>query len=170
MLAKSCQALEQGIRKVEKILSTISGFLLVGLMVLGAADVIGRYVFNRPIMGTFEISEILMAVMVFLGWAYTQAQRGHIRVDLLVSRYPPRLQAMVEFVILFLVLVVFCLIAWKAASIARQEWQEQRLVSTILIPRAFFTPFVTLGAFALCVELIIQMIHLLPKMRTKKGV
>ena len=37
----------------------------MGLMFLGAADVVGRYFFNMPIKGAYEYSEILLAGVVF---------------------------------------------------------------------------------------------------------
>ena len=163
-MAKKAQALEKGIRKTENILISIGMVMLFMLMVLGASDVIGRYVFNRPILGTLEVGQILMAGVVLLGWAYTQAKRGHIRVELVTTHYPPRIRAILDFVSSLLALALFSLIAWQSVLTAILRWQRQELVHIIDIPLAPFMFFVSLGAFFLCLELIIQMIHLLPQM------
>ena len=47
------------------------------MMLLGTADVTGRYIFNKPILGTAEIFGILLPAIVLLGLAYTQEAQAH---------------------------------------------------------------------------------------------
>ena len=56
-------------------LKIIMAVFLFVMMVLTAADVIGRYVFNAPISGAFEIVQYLMALVVFL-FLLTHLNRG----------------------------------------------------------------------------------------------
>src|SRR4030066_331803 len=92
------QRLEKSIGIVCNILRYVGVGMLFVLMMLGAADVVGRYLFNSPIQGTMEVSELLLAGIVFFGWAYTQAARGHITVDLFFSRIPSRGQAILKII------------------------------------------------------------------------
>lgn len=46
------------------VLAPLSALTLMAIMVLMVADVGGRYLFNRPIRGAYEITEFLMCVMV----------------------------------------------------------------------------------------------------------
>jgi TRAP-type C4-dicarboxylate transport system permease small subunit len=165
LLVRKAKVIEKVIGKTENILCAIGVGMFFVLMLLGAGDVIGRYVFNRPILGAQEISQILMAAMVFLGWSYTQAMRANIRVELVISHFSSRVRAITNFATLFLSLVLFSLIVWRGAVIAMQCWKEHRLIETIYITSAPFHFLVSLGAFVLCLEFIIQMIHLLPDMR-----
>jgi TRAP-type C4-dicarboxylate transport system permease small subunit len=165
VLLRNAGAFEKGIRSAESILSFIGMGMLFVLMLLGSSDVIGRYVFNKPILGTLEISQILMAGMVFLGWAHTQAMRANVRMELVISHLPSQVRAIVEFATLFLSLALFSFIAWQAAVIAISYWKEHRLIETIYISSAPFQFLVSFGAFVLCLEFIIQMLHLLPEMR-----
>ena len=142
--------------------------MLLVMMLLGAGDVIGRYVFNSPIMGTMDISQLLMGGIVFFGWAYTLSRKAHVSVDLVFAHYPPQAQAIVEFTMLLLSLALFSLILWQAGSIAMIDWQAGRLVQIVHIPVAPFKFFIPFGAFFLCLECIIQMVHLAPEMRGKK--
>ena len=57
------------------------------LMLITTADVVGRGFFNKPIAGTFELSEYMLAVIILLGAAYTQQVKGHVAVDFLTSRF-----------------------------------------------------------------------------------
>jgi TRAP-type C4-dicarboxylate transport system permease small subunit len=47
------------------ILAPLSALTLVAIMLVMVADVTGRYLFNRPIRGAYEVTEFLMCVMVF---------------------------------------------------------------------------------------------------------
>jgi TRAP-type C4-dicarboxylate transport system permease small subunit len=159
---------EKGIRYAGNILVVIGGVMFLVLMFLGASDVIGRYAFNKPIFGALEISEALMAGIVLLSWAYTQKTMGHVRVELFISRYSPRARAIVNFVGLLLSLALFTAIARQSTILALTFWQEHRVFPTMGIPATPFHFFVPVGAFFICLEFIIQMIHLIPEMSRGK--
>lgn len=149
----------QRISRIMNLANSTAKVMLLVLMILGSVDVIGRYTFNKPVWGTFEFNQILLAGIVFFSLAYTLAVGGHIKVDLVVSRLHPRVQAAIDFFTSFLMLILFALLAWQSAIIAIRYWKAGRLVSLILINAAPFQGFVTLGALLLCLELIVQMIH-----------
>lgn len=46
-------------------------------------DVVMRYVLRIPFLGAYEISEVAMALIVFLALPYCAAIGGHVSVDLL---------------------------------------------------------------------------------------
>lgn len=156
---------ENGIRYAEYVFTGISGLCFVALMFLGTADVIGRYVFNSPITGTYEISQVLMAGVVLLGWAYTMKTGGHVRVELVISRFPSRLRAIIDFVMMLLSLALFIMITWRSIFLVLQYMEEHRVLQTLNIPVYPFFGLVPVGAFFLCLEIIIQMIYLVPAFR-----
>jgi TRAP-type C4-dicarboxylate transport system permease small subunit len=159
------QALEKTIRNTGNILCAIGMGMLLVLMLLGAGDVIGRYLFNKPVTGTMEVSSILLAGIVFFGWAYTQAVGGHVKVEIFFSRFPPLVQTAVSLLTLFISLILFSLITWQGARMAMIYWKAGRLIDVIYVPIAPFQLFVSLGALVLCLELAIQLLHLLPQVR-----
>ena len=52
-------------------------------MVYTVADVILRYIFNRPFSGSIEVTEFAMSAIVFLGIACCGWLGGHVAVDIL---------------------------------------------------------------------------------------
>ena len=165
MTSRISQRFEKSINIADNILRYIGVGMLFVLMALGAGDVMGRYVFNRPILGTMEISEALLAGVLFFGWAYTQATRGHVRVNLLLPRFSPRARSITDIVNLSLGLVLFGLIGWQAAKIAIVYWKANRLIDVIMVPLAPFQMFVSVGALFLCLEFIVQMLQSVTEMR-----
>lgn len=162
------RAFEKGVRFAEIGLGFAGALMLLAMMVIGAWDVAGRYLFNRPVTGALETSSILMGGMVFLGWAYTLAQKAHTTVDIIFLLYPPRVQAFLSFLMMFLTLILFALIAWQSIAVAMGDWSRGKLVKVILIPIAPFKFLVSLGAIFLCLESIIQMVHLVTKISSKR--
>jgi TRAP-type C4-dicarboxylate transport system permease small subunit len=139
--------------------------MLFVLMGLGSADVLGRYFLNRPIVSAGEINQILLAGVVFFGWADSLASDAQVKLDLLVERFGPLAQAVTDFVTCFLALGLFVIITWQSARMALNYWRSNRLVDVIMVNQGFFQAFVTLGAFLMCLELIIRMTHHAVQMR-----
>ncbi len=158
-MSGKARALEKGISRTSNILSLIGVGMLFILMLQGAADVIGRYVFNKPIIGTMERAEVLLALTVFLGWGYTQNAKAHIDVKFFVARFSHRVRALVNVVTTFLVLVLFILIVWQSAVMAKAYYETGRLIYVIHWPLAPFTLVVCLGALVVCLVLIMQMVQ-----------
>jgi TRAP-type C4-dicarboxylate transport system permease small subunit len=58
--------------------------VMLPLMVaLTFTDVIGRRLFNMPVYGANDITEHMMAIIIFAGLPLLTMQRGHLSVDLL---------------------------------------------------------------------------------------
>ena len=153
------QRFDKAVRRVTNILCYIAVAMLAALMLLGTFDVIGRYFFNKPIKGALEIGGILLAGIVLFGLAYTSSIERHVRVDTFILLFPPRLQAIIGCVISFLSLIIFCLIGWQGAELALQSWERQTSIDVFFIPIAPFQLFVSVGALAVCLELIVQIRH-----------
>jgi TRAP-type C4-dicarboxylate transport system permease small subunit len=102
------------IRVVSRVLGYVATGFMIVLMMLTVVDVFLRYFFNAPITGTTEISRLLMIIIVFpaLGWA--AIDRAHIRVDLIVSRIPARLQAIFGSITFLFALVTYVIITWRS--------------------------------------------------------
>ena len=78
------------IHHISRGLAGIAVILILLMMVSTTADVGGRYLFNNPIPGTFELNRTLLVFVVFLTLGYAQLMKRHIRVELLPTRLPPR--------------------------------------------------------------------------------
>ena len=76
-------------------LSAAAGWAALAFMAgVGAADVLGTALLDRPMPGTFEMSEQALAAVIFLGLLHTQIRQTHIVVDILTERlrgWPARL-------------------------------------------------------------------------------
>ena len=74
--------------RVDHWFAGVAGAITFALMVLTTFDVIGRYVFNAPIFGAFEFTEIFMGAIVFFALAAATTGRDHIVVTLVYGVFP----------------------------------------------------------------------------------
>ena len=67
----------------------LAALLLVAMTGLTTLDVVGRYLFNSPVTGAFELTELMLAALIFAGLPLATERDEHVDVDLLDSFLPP---------------------------------------------------------------------------------
>jgi TRAP-type C4-dicarboxylate transport system permease small subunit len=132
-------------------LGYIAAVILGFMMMLTVVDVFFRYVLNAPLTGAIEMSELLMVVLVFPALGWIAIERSHIRVDLLVTTWPKRIQYIVEIITLLLALGTYAYITWQSILESRQV---DMATSLLAIPEAPFHWVMTAGFFMLCLAII----------------
>jgi TRAP-type C4-dicarboxylate transport system permease small subunit len=69
-------------RAAAQLLGYAAAMTLLVMMLVTCADVAGRYLFNRPIQGAFELTEMLLAAMIFTALPLVTVRDEHVTVDL----------------------------------------------------------------------------------------
>ena len=92
------------------------GAVAITLMMLHiTADVVGKFVFSRPLPGTIPIvSQYYMVVAAFLPLALVERQTGHISVEILYTALPAGLRAILTIFATALGAVVFAAMSWAS--------------------------------------------------------
>jgi TRAP-type transport system small permease protein len=62
------------------------------MMALTFADVVARYLLNRPIRGGFEITELTLLVLIFAGLPLVSHADEHVTMDFIDRLLPGRLR------------------------------------------------------------------------------
>jgi TRAP-type transport system small permease protein len=75
-------------RWVGPVLAFVAAALLMALMLLTCLDVGGRYFLNRPVSGAFELTEMMLAALIFAGLPLVSLRGEHVTVDLFDSVTP----------------------------------------------------------------------------------
>ena len=94
-------------------MASLIGTICVGLMMLHVTvDVIGRYLFNAPLIGTIVIvGHYYMIILVFMALGMAEEKRAHISVELLTDLMPRSVQGWLSVFSGLLTTAVFCLLA-----------------------------------------------------------
>jgi TRAP-type C4-dicarboxylate transport system permease small subunit len=159
-------ALQTFRRFVEKIVyyTAAAGMIFViPLMLLTTGDVLGRSFFNKPIAGTFELSEFMLAIIILLSAAYTQQVKGHVSVDFLTSRFPPRVQRTLQVLTTLLSLAIVTIVVWQGFVLGVEE---KAVTDQLRIPKAPFKILVGICGALLWLQLFFDLVD---AVRGRKG-
>jgi TRAP-type C4-dicarboxylate transport system permease small subunit len=140
-------------------LEWIAAVALLAMIAVTTVDVIGRYIFARPLPGAYQIIEVLMAVLIFTGLPLVTASREHLSAGLIntTRRFVLRLQdASTQ-----AVGAIFCGLLAYQLFIAAGEYAAtgQKLDHTIRIPMsiiAYFMMAMTLATMAVFLALLFR--------------
>lgn len=105
-------------------LSILSGFATLLIIVVVCLDVAGRFLFNAPLHGGVEMSELLMVVLVFFGLAAAQQQRQNYSIELLTRHFPEWLQRCFELAGYIACLAIVILLAWPSSKQAIASFER----------------------------------------------
>lgn len=73
-----------------RVLKLIVVLCMLGMVVMVFGNVVMRYAFNSGLTISEELSRWLFVLMVFLGSLIAMRERGHLGLDLLIKKLPPR--------------------------------------------------------------------------------
>ena len=124
------------------------------LMLLVVADVVG-YQFGAPIKGTPEISEFMIVIVVFLALAWCAVTRKHVRVDILVSRFSTKVQAILDSITLLAALAIYGIMTYRSVL---ESMSVHNVTSLLRLPHAPFYWIMTVGLAVFCLSIIAQVI------------
>jgi TRAP-type C4-dicarboxylate transport system permease small subunit len=147
------------IKKTNYAIALIGGVVVFLTIFSTTIDVIGRF-FNRPLTFISETSEIALAVMVFLGWAYTQMEKGHISIDLVYNYCPQKVKRILSMINPIFGIVLMGLMGYQGVIFSLQSKSSHEVSDSLHMVLWPFKFLIAVGAFMMCAQLIIDMIDM----------
>ena len=110
--------------------------IVVILMAMVVADIFGRKVLNKPVPMSYEVGAFMLVFIVFLGLAYSQRQKAHIRVEILTLRMPPKIRAAMDLVAYTLGIAIYGLIFYETFKWSYHSYEIGEYVAGLVnIPK-----------------------------------
>lgn len=131
---------------------------VVVMMLLSCADVALR-LFGAPIPGTYEMVGFLGTVIISFALAYTSIQRGHVAVELIFDKLPPRVQCFVEAAGNLTGAALFGLMAWQSLAYGTDLRHSGGVSLTLQLPVYPFAYGIALGSGMPALVLLIDFIR-----------
>lgn len=139
------QIAQKYIYPIPSIMSRIGSYVLFLMMFLTVADVFLRKVFAKSILGTVEITEFMMVILVFFGLAQAEVEDGNVRVDIVMQRFSERGQLIIEMVTQFCCFLLFVFMTWYSFTYAGSKVGSGEVSQDLWIPVYPFVYLVALG-------------------------
>jgi len=152
---------------LDRVLGAAAAILLFVLMMITTVDVIGRYIFNWPLRGGFELTELLLLTLIFAGLPLVSRADEHVTLDfvdaLLGERGRVFLRRLVDIVCGLIILGLAWRVYVKAGKIA--GYGDTTDVLQILVG-----PFVYFMAGMVAVTAVVHLVRaFLPAPETPKA-
>lgn len=128
--------MDRVITHIRQMIEYLLMFSLLMMVVINFADVIGRHLFNHPIFGIQDLTEHLMAVVVFCGLPLVTMAGTHLTVDLFDKLTQSSGMRWWKQVITLLMTVILCLISWTFLQSALEAHSIADVSPELRLPRA----------------------------------
>lgn len=149
---------------VEAVFTWVAVAVTAVTMVLTTADALGRYLFNRPIDGAFEITaDYLLVALVFLATSYSYRTGSFVRVTFFLERVPARVRGVADHLAQCLSVLIAVGLLVSASMQARRTLASGTLSTSMLAYP--LGPAHVVGALGLLL-LTLRLIGDLPRVRT----
>ena len=124
-------SIDQGLGWIER--TTIASCVLL-MAFLMSAHVVGNLLFNRGIPGTYEITEMLIVIITFVGVGYAARHARHIRMSAVYDLLNGRLRKALLIVISVGTATLMFYFAYKSAQYDLALYARGRTSSALHIP------------------------------------
>ena len=149
-------ALERLIHRLSLWLDWVARGAMTAILLLSIANIVSAAVW-APIFGTYELVGFLTVVTLSCAIAYCTVNDGHVAVDVLVSRFSLRTQAIFDVVVGILSVGIFVILGWQTALYATNMWQKGELSGTLMWPFYPLVYCISFGCFVTCLVLLVNL-------------
>ncbi|MGN1002901.1 MAG: TRAP transporter small permease [Oscillospiraceae bacterium] len=136
------------IKKIDKVVHRATGVLfavsfvgLIAIILLIAADVFMRKVMQSTVLGAYEICERMLMCIVFAGLAYTESEKGHIYITMLISKFNRKLRFIIFGLMQLCSTVIALYLAYASFLQTTISFRTSTVTTVLLIPLYPFYAF-----------------------------
>jgi TRAP-type C4-dicarboxylate transport system permease small subunit len=140
-------------RHADALLGAAASAVLLAMMLLTVVDVVGRYVFRRPVRGAFEVTELMLVVLIFAGLPLVSFTDEHAVMDFIDRVLGPRARRRLQRGVQAVSAAFMFLLAWLVWRKADRIWGYRDATDVL---RIVYGPFVYFMAVTLALAGVIH--------------
>ena len=152
---------------LDKALGFLAASVLMLLMIITFFDVLGRYLFSAPLPGAFELTEIMMAMLIFAGLPLVSRANQHVTVNLIVGILSPIILHLQRLITQAIMAVILAVMAWRMWIKAEEMLEQGDETAYLLLPIAPVAFFMTLMMAVSTLIVAIQFIRIFRSKETQ---
>jgi len=155
VLAKAGDRLHKIIDRPISMLCSVGMYLVVVMVLMVVVDVVMR-LFGASVPGLSEVEVLMMVTVTFFALAYVGVVKGHIVIDLFITKLPPPLRAAVDATNDILGITIVSIMAWQGYGYAMRNLA--RTTPILKIPDGGIMLLVTLGCGLLAIVILADLL------------
>lgn len=96
-----------------RIFAVGGGIMLILMALMSLVSILGRSVFDKPILGDYELVQTMSAIAVAMSLPFCQMIRGHIIVDFFTTGLPVRVNKRLDILASLVLAAAGFVFAWR---------------------------------------------------------
>ncbi|GEM79685.1 TRAP transporter small permease [Vibrio superstes] len=134
-------------KAIQRGLEALAAISLLLMMLITFVDVTGRYFFNVPVMGSTELIEVLLAVMVFMAFPLVSWNEENICVDLMDNYFPTKWIGVRQIAINLICSASLILVAMMNWKLAGRSMEYEEVTEILEMPLGYVTYLISITGF-----------------------
>jgi len=116
-------------------------------------EVFTRYIFHRPSIWSLDTAAYALLYLALLGAPWLQKEDGHVRIEIITSRFSARAREMITGVTSLIASASCGIFCWQATAITCEAFKAGHFIDRSMpVPRHLLTWIIAFGTFLLCVQ------------------
>ena len=107
-------------------------WLFIPMTLIAVYEVGMRYLFNSPTIWAWDVNVQLFSLVVVFGSANTFLNDGHVRMDLIITRFNPKTAQKISLVLYLFLIFVIGVLVWQTGLFAYRSVLIGERTSTLL--------------------------------------
>lgn len=140
-------------------LLVLAAVALIVMATIITLNILGRALFNRPIMGTIEYAGVLGVVFASVAIGYVEKHRRNVVMEVVSSKFPPRVKEFTDAFGLLLGLGIIGVMSWAMFGEAGYGLSYGETTVVMGIPLWPFKYVWAVGAAVLCLILLYNIVQ-----------
>jgi TRAP-type C4-dicarboxylate transport system permease small subunit len=149
--------------KLVQVMNSIAAVGLFAIMVVVVLNILMRIFFNRPFMGTYEIVQYGLLLVVTLALADNELADGNVMVLFFLEKMKPKTANIFNIATGSLGILVTGFVTWNQWRMILQKYHNRAATAILMLPHWIIVLVLTLGFCTLFVTLIVKVLRLIEK-------
>ena len=99
-----------------KLFAILGGLVLIAMALMSLRSIVGRTFFDSPLLGDYELVQMLSGMAVAMTLPYAQWIGGHVIVDFFTAKAPVQTNALLDLVASLLMAAFSAVITWRLGA------------------------------------------------------
>jgi C4-dicarboxylate transporter, DctQ subunit len=129
--------------------------LIAVITLLLIYEVVTRYFFRSPSIWALDVARFAILYLTFFGGAWLLKEEGHVKVEILTSRFNPKNQALIHSISSVVAFAACGVFFWQAAALTWEAFTSGEFIDrSIVVPKALILFMMPLGMMLLCLQFL----------------
>jgi TRAP-type C4-dicarboxylate transport system permease small subunit len=146
-LDETAQLVEKRLKPATRGLNAAGAFTKLLMVILVTAHVISRAFFGKPLVGTVELEELMIVILVFCGMACTQITGNHISVDFVTMRLSEKTRSILGVITALISTCLLFALTWPNVALSLVYLRDGMATFQLRIPLFWVLWVIALGFF-----------------------